>query len=127
MPRALAYLRDLEFAYANVRLDSFLYNTEGNIVLCGFTRSRPFGQDDPFASMPLEKLGVKGPPLTVSDTTDRFALAPVMFEVESDAEPGNLILVHNSLGFPPVTTGNESLYSIIVKAWRVGYLMIIFI
>ena len=88
-----------------------------------FTEVRRPREAIPLRRTLLEKLGVNGPPLTVSDTTDRFAPASVMFEVESDAKP-NLTLVHSSLGFPVLTTGNESLHSLIVKAWRAGYLMI---
>ena len=71
---------------------------------------------------PLEKLRVNGPLLTVSDTTDIFTLVSVIFEVESGAKP-DLAQVYNSLGFPAVAMGNESLDSIILGAWRASYLM----
>lgn len=86
MLRALVPLHELEIAHANVRIDDFLCHSEGAIVLYDFTCSRLFGQDNPSATGSPESLGVTGPPQTVSDPTDRFALASVMFEVETGAK-----------------------------------------
>lgn len=79
MLRALLHLHTLEIAHADVRLDNFLYDSEGAIILCDFTCSRAFGQDNPSVPSSPEGLGVNGPSQIVSDKTDRFALASVMF------------------------------------------------
>ena len=120
MLRALVHLHKLEIAHADVRLDTFLYHSEGAIVLCDFTCSRPFGQDNPSATSPSESLGVNGPSQTVSDTTDRFALASVIFEIETGTKP-DLILVNNRPALPAVRTGNKILDLVIERAWFANY------
>lgn len=120
MLRALVHLHHLEIAHADVRLDNFLCNSEGAIVLCDFTCSRPFGQDNPSATSGSESLGVNGPSQIVSDITDRFALASVMFEIETGAKP-DLTLVKNIPELPTLKTGNESLDLVIERAWLANY------
>ena len=120
MLRALVHLHKLEIAHADVRLDNFLCHSEGMVVLCDFTCSRPFGQDNPSATGPLESLGVNGHSQTVSDITDRFALASVMFEIETGTKP-DLTLVNNNPELPAVETGNKILDLVIRRAWLANY------
>ncbi len=120
MLRALVHLHKLEIAHADVRLDNFLCHSEDAIVLCDFTCSRPFGQDNPSATSPLESLGVNGHSQIVSDITDRFALASVMFEIETGTKP-DLTLVNNNPELPAVKTGNKILDLVIEKAWLANY------
>ncbi|KAL8690569.1 MAG: hypothetical protein Q9224_004376, partial [Gallowayella concinna] len=109
MLRALVHLHKLEIAHADVRLDNFPCHSDA-IVLCDFCCSRPFGQDNPSATSLSESLGVNGPAQTVSDITDRFALASVMFEIETGTKP-DLTLVNNHPELPVVRTGNRILDS----------------
>ena len=120
MLRALVHLHILEIAHADVRLDNFLCYSDGTIVLCDFTCSRPFGQDNPSATSPWESLGVNGPSQTVSDITDRFALASVIFEIETGTKP-DLNLVNNYPELPAVKTGDQILDSLIERAWLEKY------
>lgn len=120
MLRALVHLHKLEIAHADVRLDNFLCHSEGAIVLCDFTCSRPFGQENPSATSPSERLGVNGPSQTVSDITDRFALASVMFEIETGTKP-DLTLVNNNPELPTVKTGKKILDLVIERAWLANY------
>ncbi|KAL8968071.1 MAG: hypothetical protein Q9197_005073 [Variospora fuerteventurae] len=120
MLRALVHLHKLEIAHADVRLDNFLCHSEDTIVLCDFTCSGPFGQDNPSATSPSESLGVNGPSQIVSDITDRFALASVMFEIETGTKP-DLTLVNNKPELPAVKTGNKILDLVIERAWLAKY------
>ncbi|KAL9024278.1 MAG: hypothetical protein Q9196_006632 [Gyalolechia fulgens] len=121
MLRALVHFHKHKIAHADIRLDNFLYHSEEDaIVLCDFTCSRPFGQDNPSATSPTESLGVNGPSQTVSDSTDRFALASVMFELETGTKP-DLTLVNNNPKLPVVETGNRILDLVIYGAWRANY------
>lgn len=120
MLRALVHLHKLEIAHADVRLDNFLYHSEGAIVLCDFTCSRPFGQDNPSATSPSENLGVNGPSQIVSDITDRFALASVIFEIETGTKP-DITLVNNKPKLPAVQTGNKILDLVIERGWLANY------
>ena len=120
MLRALVHLHRLEIAHADVRLDNFLCHSHDTTVLCDFTCSRRFGQENPSASGITTALTVNGFSPIVSDATDRFALASVMFEIETGAKPV-LSLLSNTLQVPTVNTGNENLDRIIEKAWLGKY------
>ena len=120
MLRALVHLHQFEIAHADVRLDNFLCQSHDTIVLCDFTCSRRFGQENPSASGILTALSVNGFSPVVSDATDRIALASVMFEIETGAKPV-LSLLSNTLQVPTVNTGNQNLDLIIEKAWLEKY------
>lgn len=120
MLSALVHLHDLEIAHADIRLENFLYHSRGAVVLCDFSCSRPFGQVNPAATISPETVGVNGAAEVVSDVTDMFALASVMFRLEMDAKPG-LEFVDDTLKFPDVKSGNEGLDLIIMNAWLEKY------
>lgn len=120
MLRALVHLHKLDIAHADVRLDNFLCHAKGAVVLCDFTCSRSFGQENPSATDSLEILGVNGASRNVSDITDRFAVASVIFEVETGTKP-KLSVENNYLHLPVVTTGNEALDLIIKTGWLAKY------
>ena len=117
---ALMHIHKFEIAHGDVRVDNFLYKAGGTIVLCDFSCSRTFGNKNPSATCSSEYLGVNGSSLVVSDYTDRFALASVIFEIETGRKPC-LTIVNDTLNFPAVETGDESLDSIIKKAWLAKY------
>lgn len=120
MLRALVHLHELEIAHADIRLDNFLCHSEGTIVLCDFTCSRRFGQENPSATWSSGTLGVNGFSQVVSDVTDRFALASVMFEIETGTKP-NLTVLDDTIQIPAIKTGSESLDLIIGRAWFEKY------
>ncbi len=63
---------------------------------------------------------MNGPSQTVSDVTVRFALASVIFEIETGIKP-DLTLVNNNLKLPAVEMGNKILDSVIERAWLGNY------
>lgn len=117
---ALVHLHKLEIAHADIRLDNFLCHSKDTIVLCDFTCSRRFGQENPSATGSSRTLGVNGSSQVVSDITDRFALASVMFEIETGTRP-NLTVLDNTTQIPAIKTGSKSLDLIIERAWCEKY------
>lgn len=120
MLRALVHLHELEVAHADIRVDNFLCHPEGLIVLCDFTCSRRFGQENPSAIGSSRTLGVNGFSQVVSDITDRFALASVMFEIETGTKP-DLTILDNIIQIPAIKTGSKILDLIIERAWFEKY------
>ena len=117
MLRALAHLHELKIAHADVRIDNFLYEEGGLVLLCDFTCSRSFGGENPSSTSPPEPVGVNGPYSQVSDITDRFALGSVIFEIETGNRPA-LHFDGVDLNLPSVRTGDAQLDDIVQKAWH---------
>lgn len=88
---ALTHLHELKIAHADVRIDNFLWEEGGPVLLCDFTCSRSFGDGNPSLTSP-QAVGINGPYRQVSDVTDRFALASVIFEIEMGSRPSLLDL-----------------------------------
>ena len=116
MLRALAHLHELQIAHADVRIDNFLYEEGGLVLLCDFTCSQSFGGENPSSTSPPEPVGINGPYSEVSDITDRFALGSVIFEIETGGRPA-LYFDGIDLNVPSVRTGDAQLDVIIQKAW----------
>ncbi|KAH8429050.1 uncharacterized protein LDX57_006721 [Aspergillus melleus] len=112
--RALLHLHTLGVTHSDIRTDNVLFDANGHAVLSDFGASCPFGYPNP--SLPVL---MNGPSETVSDATDRFAMASMIYELETGGRPeivsadaaGGLIL-------PVVQTGNRHLDSLIEKAWQ---------
>ena len=116
MLSALRHLHKFEIAHADVRIDNFLQKEGGPVVLCDFTCSRPFGEADPSFAVPPETVARNGPYSQVSDVTDRFALASVIYEIETGRRPA-LSFDGTDLKVPSILTGDAQLDVIIRKAW----------
>ena len=116
MLRALTHLHKFEIAHADIRVDNFLIDEQDTVVLCDFTASRSFGQENPWESKGTTRMSVNGFSQVVSDATDRFALASVIFDIETGARPvfSNLSTV---LQAQANSTGDERLDLIVNKAW----------
>jgi serine/threonine protein kinase len=87
MLRGLLHLHQIGIAHSDIRLDNFLCDTHGRVLLCDFSCSRPFSGENPSATEPGEALCVNGPAQTVCDSTDRFALVSVIFQMELGTKP----------------------------------------
>ncbi|KAI4149091.1 MAG: hypothetical protein LQ340_004796 [Diploschistes diacapsis] len=112
MLRALAHLHRLKIAHADVRIDNFLYEEGGAVLLCDFTCSRSFGGENPSSTNPPEPMGINGPYSQVSDITDRFALGSVIIEIETGGRPA-LNFNGIDLNVPSARTGDAQLDVII--------------
>ena len=113
---ALIHLHELKVAHADVRIENFLYEEGGPVLLCDFTCSRPFGDENPSSTSPSEAVGINGPYGQVSDLTDRFALGSVIYEIETGSRPA-FSFDGIDLKVPCVQTGDARLDVIIRKAW----------
>ena len=116
MLRALIHLHELKVAHADVRIGNFLCTEGGPVLLCDFTCSRTFGDENPSSTGPSEAVGVNGPYGQVSDVTDRFALGSVIYEIETGSRP-SLSFDGIDLKVPCVQTGDARLDVVIQKAW----------
>ncbi|KAL9607634.1 MAG: hypothetical protein Q9167_007468 [Letrouitia subvulpina] len=116
MLRALTRLHELKVAHADVRLDNLLCEEGGPVLLCDFTCSRSFGDENPSSTSPPEAPGVNGPYRQVSDITDRFVLGSVIFEIETGSRPV-FCFDGTDLKFPSVQTGDARLDVVIQRAW----------
>ena len=120
MLRALLHLHDLKIAHSDVRLDNFLFARDGHVILCDFTCTRVFGEDNPSLTFPSEKLNVNGHYSHVSDITDRFAMGSVIAEIETGVRPA---LFHDgtNLIIPSIQLDDAQLSLIVQKAWHNKY------
>ncbi|KAI4213443.1 MAG: hypothetical protein LQ351_003943 [Letrouitia transgressa] len=116
MLRALNHLHELKIAHADVRIGNFLPEEGGPVILCDFTCSRSFGNENPSSTSLPGAVGVNGPYSQVSDVTDRFALGSVIFEIETGSRP-TLYFDGTDLKIPSIQTGDAQLDVIIRKAW----------
>ena len=116
MLRALTHLREFKIAHADMRIDNYLWAEGGPVILCDFTCSRAFGDENPSPTNPPEAVGVNGPYAQVSDVTDRFALGSIIFEMETGSRPA-FSFDGMDLKVPSIRTGDAQLDVIIRKAW----------
>jgi serine/threonine protein kinase len=120
MLRALLHLHNLSIAHSDIRIDNFLCASDSRILLCDFSCARHFGQPNPSTTKVDEPLGVNGAAETVSDATDRFALASVLYFMEVGDRP-HLLLMDGNVKLPHFTTGHNGIDSMITKAWLGKY------
>lgn len=114
---ALCHLHSLGIVHADVRIDNVLFDDQGLAILCDFSAASPCGQPNlVFPDLPLP---VNGPSATLSDTSDMFAMASLIFEMEHGAAP-ELSFANGTLRLPGIRSGNQGLDQVIQKAW-LGY------
>ncbi|TWU75527.1 hypothetical protein ED733_005859 [Metarhizium rileyi] len=111
--RALLHLHTLGITHSDIRQDNILFGSNGHAILSGFGASCSFGYPNP--SLPLLTNGTSE---NVSDATDRFAMASMTYELETELRPGISIDDAQGLILPVVQTGNKDLDSLIEKSWR---------
>lgn len=116
---ALCHIHSLGIAHADVRIDNILFDEQDGAVLCDFSAASPLGQPNPvFPDLPLP---VNGPSPTLSEATDMFAMASLIFQMEHGAKPELSVDSHRTLVLPKIRTGHQRLDTIIPKAWLGHY------
>ncbi|KAI9045904.1 Protein kinase-like domain protein [Aspergillus affinis] len=112
--RALLHLHTLRVTHSDIRVDNIFFDPHGHAVLSDFGSSWPFGYPNP--SLPVL---MNGPAETVSDATDRFAMASMIYELETGLRPNVLSAdAGEGLILPVIQTGNHRLDSLIENAWH---------
>ncbi|KAJ6150708.1 hypothetical protein N7470_007302 [Penicillium chermesinum] len=111
--RALSHLHELGITHSDIRIDNILFNFERHALLSDFGASCPFGYPNP--SLLLLMNGVSD---VVSDVTDRFAMASMIYELETGGRPDISINSSKELYFPTVQTGDVVLDALIQNAWQ---------
>ena len=114
-------MHDLKLAHADIRIDNFLLDMQDRVVLCDFNGTRRFGKVNPSATRPGETLGVNGTAQVVSDESDRFGLASVIFLTETGVKPSLSLGPEGELLYPEVDTGHCGVDAMIRKAWMREY------
>ncbi|KAJ5461053.1 uncharacterized protein N7458_002605 [Penicillium daleae] len=116
---ALCHIHSLGIAHADVRIENVLFDDQDGAILCDFSAASPLGQPNPvFPDLPLP---VNGPSPTLSEATEMFAMASLIFQMEHGAKPELSVDSHDTLVLPKIKTDYQSLETIIRKAWLGHY------
>ncbi|KAJ5179428.1 hypothetical protein N7492_002638 [Penicillium capsulatum] len=116
---ALCHIHRLGIAHADVRIDNVLFDEQGYAILCDFSAASPLGQ--PNLVLPDLPLPINGPSPTLSEATDMFAMASLIFQVEHGTKPELFVDSHGTLVLPEIRTGYQSINMIIRNAWLGNY------
>lgn len=114
--RTLLHLHNLGIAHSDIRKDNILFDRKGHALLSDFGANCPFGHPNP--SLPIL---LNGPPETVFDATDRFAMGSLIYELETGVRPEIFLDDHDGLILPQIDTAHDGLDSLIENAWRGQY------
>ncbi|GAP90599.1 putative serine threonine protein kinase [Rosellinia necatrix] len=118
----LLRLHDLRIGHMSLYVDNVLIDYQGRAVLCGFANSGPFGNPNHVFSRPDNVLPVNGFAKTLSDVSDRFSMASLIFEMETGAKPIESTDNNGTRVVPQVVhTGDSDIDLIIQKAWHEEY------
>ena len=115
---ALSHLHSLGVVHGDLRVDNVLCDDRFSTILCDFSAACPLG--DPNLVFPDLPLPVNGPSPTLSEATDMFALASLMYHLEHGVAI-KLSLENGELKIPELNSGNECIDEIIRTAWLGNY------
>lgn len=100
--------------HADVRIDNVLSDDQGSAILCDFSNASPHGDPNSLV-LPDLPLLVNGPSPTLSEASDMYAMASLIFELDHGAAPEpflkNGALIHLEIG-----SGNQGIDDVISKA-----------
>ena len=85
--RGLTHLHSLGIAHADLRMDNVLFNANGQAIICDFSASDRSGEPNPAQPYEGRPVPINGLAETLSDATDRFALASLIFHLKTETDP----------------------------------------
>lgn len=115
--RGLSHLHSLEIVHSDLRLENVLFDVHGEAVICDFSASATFGQPNPATPSSDCPVPINGLSVSLSDATDRFAFASLMFQLETGAKPALSITADGTLVLPQFISEHAGIGRIIKKAW----------
>ncbi|KPM35005.1 hypothetical protein AK830_g11560 [Neonectria ditissima] len=115
--RGLDHLHGLGIAHSDIRMENVLFSIDGQALICDFSASAMFGQPNPAQPTADCPVPINGLSETVSDATDRFALASLMFRLETGEKPCLSVSDTGAIQLPQVEAGHPEISVIIKKAW----------
>lgn len=99
-------------------MDNVLLDERSSAVLCDFSAASPRGQPNlVFPDLPIP---VNGPSPTLSEASDMFAMASLIFQMEHGAAP-ELSFENETLALPEIRSGNPKIDKVIQEAWLGHY------
>lgn len=120
--RGLEHLHGLGICHSDLRTDNILFSRgrHPRALLCDFNVASAFGELNASSRVgdPVPRTGLAR---TLSDVTDRFGLAYLIFEMETGSKPTLTTMPDGTCSLPLVCTGHGGLDSMIYKAWRGQY------
>ena len=120
--RALHHLHKARKAHCDLRVQNCLCDSDDNVRICDLGLCCSFGtfmptDDDEFNG----NLNVNGHSEFVSDVTDRFSLASLIFHMETGTHVKLEHLTDSGMDIPRLKTGMEPLDTILQRAWCEEY------
>ncbi|PLB50738.1 kinase-like protein, partial [Aspergillus steynii IBT 23096] len=115
---ALRHLHSLRIVHADIRTDNILFDDHDSAILCDFSAASTCGQDNlVFPHLPLP---INGPSPILSEASDMFAMASLIFQMEHGAAP-ELSIENGTLVLPEIRSENQGIDEVIQKAWLRQY------
>lgn len=120
--RGLVHLHSLGIVHTDLRIDNVLFDKQGNALLSDFGSACPFGfpnieYSNPNFGVPI----TSGISAMVSDSTDRFAMGSLIFQMETGMKPKFSVAENGSLILPKTQIEHEAADSIVRRAWLGQY------
>ncbi|CAG8168129.1 unnamed protein product [Penicillium salamii] len=115
---ALRHLHSLKIVHADVRIDNILFDDQDSAKICDFSAASPCGE--PNSVFPDLPLPLNDPAAILSEATDMFAMASLIFQMEHGVSPV-LSIEKGALALPEINSGIQSLDDIVRNAWLGKY------
>ena len=120
--RGLTHLHNLHVAHNDVSKSNVVFTPQGRALLCDFSAATPFGRPSAAYAPPGFPVDFRtGPAKTLSDVTDRFAMASLIFRMEIGSKPEFPFGDNGTMILPELSTGHSGIDSMIRRAWLGQY------
>lgn len=123
--KALVHLHNMNISHSDLQAWNVLLDARGQAILCDFSEARDFGTPQDLYADKNVMLPRGGPAEQLSDATDRFAMASLIYELEKGMEKNDMMdrmvrFYPNEnwqTELPEICLGDPGLDSIVRKGW----------